>query len=100
MSLLVGNHASNKQGGRMANNFTVGSVVRNFGTTAKVVGFFAAADGKPCDQTGWPILKALRADGKARGGKWVADPSKCEAMPRTFASFDRNGNDCVMTVPE
>ena len=61
----------------MANNFSVGSVVRNFGQTAKVVGLFSAASGVS-DMDGWPILKALSADGKARGGKWVADPTKCE----------------------
>ncbi len=60
------------------NSFTLGATVVNFGTTAKVVGFFAAADGRPCDMTGWPILKALGASGKPKGGKWVADPSKCE----------------------
>jgi hypothetical protein len=62
----------------MANNFTVGAVVVNFGQTAKVVGLWQAADGRWCDQTGWPILKALGANGKPRGGKWVADPTKCE----------------------
>ena len=45
---------------------------------AKVVGFFSSSDGRPCDQTGWPILKAIGANGKARGGKWVADPTKTE----------------------
>lgn len=60
------------------NFFPLGSVVVNFGTTAKVVGHFAAADGRPCQETGWPILKALGANGKPRGGKWLADPSKCE----------------------
>jgi hypothetical protein len=63
----------------MANvTLSVGSVVVNFGQTAKVVGVWQAADGRQCDQTGWPILKALGADGKPRGGKWVADPAKCE----------------------
>jgi hypothetical protein len=61
----------------MANNFSLGSVVVNFGTTAKVVGFFGAADGRQSDQSGWPILKAIGANGKPRGGKWVADPTKC-----------------------
>ena len=62
-------------------NFTLGSVVVNFGQTAKVVGFWKAAApaGFVDEMTGWPILKGLGADGKARGGKWVADPSKCEA---------------------
>jgi hypothetical protein len=80
MSLLVGNPADNnpERGPAMANNLSVGSVVVNFGTTAKVVGFFAAADGKPSAEAGWPILKAMGANGKPRGGKWVADPSKCE----------------------
>lgn len=63
----------------MANGLSVGAVVVNFGTTAKVVGFFAAADGRPCDQTGWPILREIGAKGRPRGGKWVADPNKCEA---------------------
>lgn len=62
----------------MANGLSVGAVVVNFGVTAKVVALFASADGRPCDQAGWPILKALSADGKPRGGKWVADPAKCE----------------------
>lgn len=62
----------------MANGLTVGSVVVNFGVTAKVVALFAAADGRPCAEAGWPILKALGANGKPRGGKWVADPGKCE----------------------
>lgn len=62
----------------MANGLSLGAVIVNFGTTAKVVGFFSAADGRACDQSGWPILKALGANGKPRGGKWVADPAKCE----------------------
>jgi hypothetical protein len=63
----------------MALSFQVGAVVVNFGQTAKVVGIWQAADGFPCDQAGWPILKAIGANGKLRGGKWVADPAKCEA---------------------
>lgn len=59
----------------MATTFTIGSIVRNFNTTAKVVGFFQTADGR---QTGELILKAIGANGKPRGGKWVADPAKCE----------------------
>lgn len=62
----------------MAKNFPVGAVVVNFGQTAKVVGLFVSASGLPSDQDGWPILKAIGANGKPRGGKWVADPSKCE----------------------
>lgn len=61
----------------MANVLSLGSVVVNFNTTAKVVGFWQAADGRPCDQSGWPILKALGANGKPRGGKWVANPELC-----------------------
>lgn len=57
-------------------NFTLGATVVNFGQTAKVVGFM---DRPGMDVHGWPILKAVGRDGKARGGKWVADPSKCEA---------------------
>ena len=60
-------------------NLQLGSLVVNFNTTAKVVGFWRAADGQPHEMTGWPILKALGANGKPKGGKWVADPSKCEA---------------------
>jgi len=59
-------------------NFELGAVVVNFGMTAKVVGLFQSASGAPCAETGWPVLKALGKDGKARGGKWVADPAKCE----------------------
>jgi hypothetical protein len=62
----------------MALSFTVGSVVVNFGQTAKVVGLWKNAHGIDHEQDGWPILKALGANGKLRGGKWVADPSKCE----------------------
>jgi hypothetical protein len=63
-------------------NFTLGQTVRNFGQTAKVVGFWAPAApaGVVDEMAGWPILKAVGADGKARGGKWVADPAKCEAV--------------------
>ena len=60
-------------------NFEIGQVVVNFGQTAKVVGLFTSASGFPSDQDGWPILKAVGPSGKLRGGKWVADPSKCEA---------------------
>ena len=64
----------------MGHNFSLGSVVVNFNTTAKVVGFFAAADGRPCAETGWPILRQIGANGRLRGGKWLADPSKCVAV--------------------
>ena len=63
----------------MASTLQLGSVVVNFGTTAKVVGFWQAADGLPADQSGWPILKALGANGKTKGGKWVANPELCKA---------------------
>lgn len=59
-------------------NFTLGSMVVNFGQTAKVVGFWKNAHGLNDKKDGWPILKAVGRDGKARGGKWVADPAKCE----------------------
>ena len=59
-------------------NLTVGSVVRNFGTTAKVVGLFRSADGAPSDYDGHPILREIGQNGRLRGGKWVADPAKCE----------------------
>lgn len=62
----------------MANNLSVGSVVRNFGTTAMVVGFFQAAGG-PSEHDGSPILRALSADRRHFiGDKWVADADKCE----------------------
>jgi hypothetical protein len=60
----------------MANNFSVGAVVVNFGITAKVVAVFSRPFA--CEENGWPILKAIGPDGKARGGKWLADPAKCE----------------------
>lgn len=63
----------------MAHFLSLGSVVVNFGTTAKVVGFWTSAHGVVTDQTGWPILREVGANGRLRGGKWVADPSKCEA---------------------
>ena len=68
----------------MDNNisFSVGSVVVNFGQTAKVVGFWASADGGTDDQTGWPILKAVGPNGKTRGGKWVANPALCKQEGR------------------
>jgi hypothetical protein len=58
---------------------SVGSVVRNFGVTAKVVGLFASADGSPSEHDGHPILREVGPSGRLRGGKWVADPAKCEA---------------------
>jgi hypothetical protein len=61
----------------VAQHFAVGSVVVNFNTTAVVVGHFAAACGEPVAETGWPILRAIGASGKPRGGKWLADPAKC-----------------------
>jgi hypothetical protein len=63
-----------------ASLLSLGSVVRNFNTTAKVVGFFQAADGGACEMGGWPILKELAPSGRVRGGKWVADPAKCEPV--------------------
>lgn len=62
----------------MANSISLGSVVVNFGTTAQVVGFFKSAHEGDFTENGWPILRALGANGKPRGGKWVADPAKCE----------------------
>ena len=68
---------TNFREGHMANNnFAVGSVVVNFGQTAMVVALF---DRPGTDHNGHPILRALSADRKQFvGGKWVADPSKCE----------------------
>lgn len=65
-------------------DLALGSVVVNFGTTAKVVGHFTAADGSPCAEAGWPILREVRG-GKARGGKWLADPAKCTPAPTAAA---------------
>jgi hypothetical protein len=59
-------------------NFELGQVVVNFGTTAKVVGFFRSADGSPSEHDGQPILRQVGPNGRLRGGKWVADPTKCE----------------------
>jgi hypothetical protein len=63
----------------MASLFSLGARVVNFGITAQVVGHWVNAHGIDHDQDGWPILKAIGRDGRPRGGKWVADPSKCEA---------------------
>lgn len=71
-----GNSAAPSQEATMAKSLSLGSVVVNFGTTAKVVGHFHRDF--ECAENGWPILKAIGADGKPRGGKWVADPDKCE----------------------
>ena len=61
------------------NTFTIVETVVNFGQTARVVGLWEsrAPEGFVDEMTGWPILKALDAKGKLRGGKWAADPSKC-----------------------
>lgn len=63
----------------MAHVFTVGSTVRNFNTTAKVVALFSSPHGT-VEETGWPILREIGANGRLRGGKWVADPAKCELL--------------------
>lgn len=57
----------------------LGSVVVNFGTTAKVVGFFKSAHGVPTEHDGHPILRAVGPKGRLKGDKWLADPSQCEA---------------------
>ena len=60
----------------MANNFSVGSVVVNFGVTAMVVATF---DRPGTEHHGHPVLRALSADRRRFiGDKWVADPAKCE----------------------
>lgn len=64
----------------MGNTLTLGARVENFNTPAIVVGFFVAADGGTCPQAGWPILRAVGANGRPRGGKWIADPSKCSVV--------------------
>ena len=64
----------------MANStFAVGSVVVNFGEKAMVVAHFKSAHEGEFEENGWPILRLLGANGKPRGGKWLADPAKCEA---------------------
>jgi len=45
-------------------NFQIGQTVKNLGELAKVVGFH--------EEAGLLILKPRR------GGKWMADPAKCE----------------------
>ena len=75
-----GNSAATSQEAVMA--LSLGSVVVNFGTTAKVVGFFQSAHEGDFGENGWPILQALNAAGKPRGGKWLADPAKCEKVGR------------------
>jgi len=47
-------------------NFTLGTMVTNFGTTATVVGFH--------EGTGDLILEAPGI------GKWIADPAKCRPV--------------------
>ena len=80
MTTSRGNSAADLSEGLMAHAFALGSLVVNFGTTAKVVGVFAAADGAVVAETGWPILRQVGASGRLRGGKWLADPSKCAAV--------------------
>lgn len=59
--------------------FPLGTLVVNFGATAMVVEHFTAADGQPCEQSGWPILREMTSDRRhfRRSGKWLADPAKC-----------------------
>ena len=59
-------------------NFELGSVVVNFGLTAKVVGLFKSASGLPTVHDGHPILREVGPTGRLRGGKWLADPAKCQ----------------------
>ena len=58
--------------------FPLGTLVVNFGITAKVVDHFKAADGQPSPQDGWPILREMSADRRRFiGGKWLANPALC-----------------------
>lgn len=66
---------------------SLGSLVVNFSTTARVVGFFAAVDGRPCAEAGWPILRQVGASGRLRGGRWVADPAQCSPVAEAGAVF-------------
>jgi len=50
----------------MTNQLRLGQTVRNFGLTAKVVGFH--------ETTGDPILQDIRC------GRWLADATKCEPL--------------------
>lgn len=80
-------------------NFNIGDTVVNFGQTARVVGFWQAAapTGFVDDMAGWPILRALDASGKPRGGKWAADPAKCSRM-HTVEDMQRRQADAAATA--
>ena len=65
--------------GLMVAQFSVGALVVNFGVTAKVVGLYSSGHG-PSEHDGHPILRAVGANGRLRGGKWVADPAKCSPV--------------------
>lgn len=73
----------------------LGSVVVNFGLVCQVVGLFKAADGYPCAEAGWPILRELR-EGRPVGGKWVADPAKCSPA-RVVEGVDAAGRGYTLT---
>jgi hypothetical protein len=68
------------------NSPALGATVVNFSTTARVVGFFKASAGVS-QMDGWPILREVGASGRLRGGKWVADPSKCSAATTSVDEF-------------
>lgn len=57
----------------MLNTFTVGQIVRNLGTLAKVSVW------KP--ETNYLLLRPMYAD----GSYWVADPSKCEPVEDSYS---------------
>jgi hypothetical protein len=51
---------------------TLGAVVLNFNTVARVVAYHA--------ETRDPVLKQLGTNGRLRGGKWLADAAKCRVL--------------------
>lgn len=58
--------------------FPIGTFVVNLAhTPAVVVG----------EHHGDPILRAIRADGKPKGGRWVADASKCRVFADGAAAY-------------
>lgn len=60
--------------------FPIGTFVVNLAhTPAVVVG----------ENHGDPILRAIRADGKPKGGRWVADAARCQVFvdgPTAYAA--------------
>jgi len=57
----------------MKTTFPLGTIIRNFGSTAKVTGYHEAAD-----------CLIVRGCGlrDAGAGQWLADPAKCERLDK------------------